>query len=457
MSCKQFVSAIVIHEQMLKGRRKRLAADEKRRKVLEWRRQRPRSNRFQRNGDTGVKKRQRSPTLGLNIWRPIQGAHFSRHYRFVVPKTFSFLDNLEESLDALADLGLRLASDFTTSVYIDHSICDQLDLCASGVLDVLLIRAHRYRKSRIQRAGQYSSNAKVNLLLRSIGLLANISHSDANLPHDVMKPFELFRLSIGHRSDPAKSTETEHVSGELVDFLNKCVLRLGYELLPDWKANLAGMISETLDNAEQHAFRDSEWYVIAYFEQRFVGDIGGDCHLVLFNFGDSIYQSLRRSTTPKPLRERIEALAKHHRNLNFFGHNRSKWTEETLWTLYALQQGVSRFKGNPGSEDRGNGTVKMIEAIGQLCAGGRKVVLVSGSTCIEFDGRFTMKDESVDGDFQKIIAFNESNSLLSPPDPKAVRGLRGFFPGVLLSVRFDLTRANLATKNEVAYEHPTTD
>jgi hypothetical protein len=449
------VSAIVVHRLMLDGRSKRLAANEKRRELQEWRRIKPR-RRHRRPNPKKEKKGRRPPSLGLSFWRSSSVRPLTGHYHFVVPKTFSLLENLEESLEALMAFSLRLGSEATTSVYIDHLNCEHLDLCASAVLDVLILRARRFRRSRFQLSGRYSQNEKVNVLLRSIGLLANIRHAHANLPKEVINRFELFGLQIGHRSNPARSTTSERVSGQLVEFLDKCVFRLGYQLRSDWKINLAGMVSEALDNAEQHASTDSEWYAIAYFEQRSENDVGGECHLVIFNFGDSVYQSLRRNTTSRLVKEKIQALADHHRKRNFFGVLSSKWTEETLWTLYALQQGVSRFKGE-GNEDRGNGTVKMIEAMGQLSAEGRKVVLISGGTCIQHDGQYTMKDEYIDGDLQKIIAFNESNSLLLPPDSKSVQGIQGSFPGTLMSARFEITSKDLATKNEVAREHPTSN
>ena len=81
---------------------------------------------------------------------------------------------------------------------------------------------------------------------------------------------------------------------------------------------------------------------------------------MIFNFGDSIYESLQRKDTPASLKEQIADFMSGI--LRFSGTSKATMeTEETLWTLYALQEGVSRFTDTPEGVDRGNGTIRMIQ------------------------------------------------------------------------------------------------
>jgi len=65
------------------------------------------------------------------------------------------------------------------------------------------------------------------------------------------------------------------------------------------------------------------------------------------------------------------------------------------------------------------------------------MVIVSGSTYIEFDGKYEMRPNH---DGVRIIAFNETNDLTEKPDPSYVRRLAGVsFPGTLISLKFPLS------------------
>jgi hypothetical protein len=59
--------------------------------------------------------------------------------------------------------------------------------------------------------------------------------------------------------------------------------------------------------------------------------------------------------------------------------------------LYALQEGVSRFTDTPGGEDRGNGTVRMIQFFTDLAGEEPEMALVSGKTYILFDGKYKLQ------------------------------------------------------------------
>ena len=117
---------------------------------------------------------------------------------------------------------------------------------------------------------------------------------------------------------------------------------------------------------------------------------------------------------------------------------------DDLWTLYALQGGVSRR--NYEKREIGNygqGTANMIQMFQDL-GGDRiarpKMCVLSGSTLVLFDGRYRM----VEKNGSRIIAFNRRNDLRKPPDSRCVRHLEHYFPGTLISMRFMLDRGHLS-------------
>jgi len=174
--------------------------------------------------------------------------------------------------------------------------------------------------------------------------------------------------------------------------------------------------------------------------------IGGECQLVIFNFGKSIFESLSAPETPEATRTQVTALVDKHASKSFFLSQ--AYSPEDLWTLYALQEGISRFSPVPGEIDRGKGTVKMIQAFQALGATidqnlHPEMTLVSGSSCIRFTKRYQMREVAFEGGSRQIIAFNDTNSLDERPDSSHVHSLQGKFPGTLLTFRFFIDKRYL--------------
>jgi hypothetical protein len=238
----------------------------------------------------------------------------------------------------------------------------------------------------------------------------------------------------------------------------------GYRLRDEQMSTLVDLIAEVLGNAEEHSGRPNTasspaWYAIGYHKRSADPAKGGECHIVLFNFGDSIFQSLNSPETSDMLKKEISNLADVHRASGFFELiaevakgllllRTQFWKEDALWTLYALQEGVSRFRHQPGNEDRGNGTVRMIEFFRKLASSKPKMVILSGRTWILFDGTHSLKTIVKDGEERKVIAFNAENDLSLPPESKYVRTLDRHFPGTLVSLKFTLRSEDLAKVSE---------
>ena len=386
----------------------------------------------------------------------------------MIPKSFSFLSNPDQALEVLDTLASLLRDNQVGNLHFDHSECESLDLCASAVMDVLFVQGQRNARLHhrsIIPSGYFSPNDDVNVLLKVNGILRAVNHPSSQLvPQELKERLKIFHLKRGFRTPPEQSSETERTSTDLVDFFNSCLGTEGYRLQEQKQRTLIDLIAEVLGNSEEHsgpvgATGGPAWYAIGFYRGSGINGSGGECHLVLFNFGWSIFESLKSPDTSDVLKSEISGLADRHRAAGFFDivfeyarglilANGRFWQEDALWTLYALQEGVSRLRHQPGNEDRGNGTIRMIQFFSELAPNGPQMVLLSGRTWIKFDGTYNLGTIMKPGGQRKIMAFNSENDLSKPPDPNFVRTLGRRFPGTLVSLKFILRREDLAKIHE---------
>jgi hypothetical protein len=402
----------------------------------------------------------------LRHWASSEAAPREKKTAYIqIPDDFSFISNPEDAIDALEQLVNSLRDNRVNTVSFDHSRCENLDLCASAVMDALFIagqRSARHRGRRIGAGGFLSkANDDVNVLLRSNGILKNLNHPNSKkIPPGLMKRIKIFPLKAGHRTPPAESSDVELTASRLVGFFNDCLEMEGFRLRDEKGSNLMDLIAEVVVNAEEHSGESGDrlnpaWYAIGYYKRSEDPEKGGECHIALFNFGRSIFESLKLPETSDKLKGEISKLAEVHRIRGYFAILVSIpkrlllipthfWQEEALWTLYAMQEGVSRFRHLPEGVDRGNGTVRMIEFFMKLASQDPKMVVLSGRTWILFDGTHALRTIIRSGEERQVMAFNEQNDLSLPPDWKFVRTLSRSFPGTLVSLKFTLRAEDLA-------------
>jgi hypothetical protein len=241
------------------------------------------------------------------------------------------------------------------------------------------------------------------------------------------------------------STYRERVATELTTYVNACLERYNWTLNRRGARYFSSIAGEVIGNAEDHSL-EPYWWVAAYLHQGAENSYG-DCHITIFNFGRTLYESMCELPEESVLRRRIRTLVEEHTRRGFW---RPHWTEENLWTLYALQEGSSRYQVDSKElSDRGQGTADMIQffqELGQSEAAQNvpKMCVVSGRTHILFDTTYPMTlQETESGTKRRIIALNEDNDLRQPPDRNYVRHLKRPFPGTLISLRFYLDEAHL--------------
>ena len=214
---------------------------------------------------------------------------------------------------------------------------------------------------------------------------------------------------------------------------------------------LGNIIGETIINAEEHSslrFR----YLVGYFEETEdqAGLHFGILTLAIFNFGQSIYEKFKNPIAPinEKAKESMQALSSLFIKKGFL--RRNDFTEETLWTLYALQGGVTSVP----NQKRGDGTIRFLDSFFRVKGDSAvdnesHLYLLSGWTRIDFDGTYkpiAQKDKN--GDVREIISFNESGSFEEKPDPSYVKSTDSYFPGTAIFAKLRINDKDIIPSNE---------
>jgi hypothetical protein len=196
-----------------------------------------------------------------------------------------------------------------------------------------------------------------------------------------VSPFELI---TGIRDSKNTGAKNEIYNTQIVDYIKQCLLKVNRKLTSKVVTQLCNVIGEALSNAEEHS-TTNRFYVIGYFKINENND-EGVFNFVIFNYGDTIYQKFKLSTN-QPIVDRMKELSSKYTKWSLF---RSKiFEEENLWTLYALQQGITSTSKYDWKK-RGNGYINLIDNFFKLKGDGEKdnkskmILVKPASTLIVF-------------------------------------------------------------------------
>lgn len=346
----------------------------------------------------------------------------SKSHELIIPKVFSFIKNPEETISTLKELASYGLNKQTRKIFINHEYCEELGICASTVMDTLILSIkdyHRHNK-KFKFHGRTSPHRAVTEILAASGILHHLHILEG-------KSRDVERLELLHNQDSATMTQ------DIIDYLIRCLNSQGFSLKGEGKNKIGEMLSEVTDNCKQHSGLN-EWFALGHYS-KYQQERKGKVRLVIFNFGNTIFESFNDiESVPamyKKLKDDAKTLKKNFNNTPSL---------ESLITLYSLQDSVSRFK--KPDNDRGSGTIKLInifQAIGRDKNGTLPTMsITSGSTQIVFDQKYRMDRSPNSGKY--IIAFNDGNDLNLPPSPKNVFDLKEFFPGTIISMEFFIDR-----------------
>ncbi|MEC7262670.1 MAG: hypothetical protein VXW38_02950 [Bacteroidota bacterium] len=368
--------------------------------------------------------------------------------KHIVPEHFSIVQNPKESYQLIKGVFGALIFQRQEEVLIDYSNCKEIDLGAQLLLDIIqkdilkfyrLCRRHPKTLPKVKKiGGRNVFEEKVQKMLFSVGTPA----IDKNKPiyFDDIIPYPLCIHDREKEGDPIKIEQQKEIdTTELVDYVLECLERMGRFLTPEKIEDLSIVIGEILINAEEHS-SSKKRYSIGYFhENNETGNHFGIFRLAILNFGETIYQKFKSPECPnKEIVREMEKLSAEYTRRNFFLFR--DFEEETLWTLYSLQEGVTSVPKSKYKK-RGHGSIQFIEKFFNIQESKEvdkvsKMAILSGNTSIVFDGKYAITEGvNSQGEKCKYMTFNNSGRINDKPDKEYVKFVEQDFPGTIISAK----------------------
>ncbi len=226
---------------------------------------------------------------------------------------------------------------------------------------------------------------------------------------------------------------------ELVEYVVTCLNTLNRTLTPERLYNLSTVIGEILINAEEHSTTGHRFSIGYFHEINENNNHYGVFRLAILNFGKTIYEKFKDPNCQnKDLVSKMENLSSQYTKKKLFTKN--EFEEEALWTLYALQEGVTSVSIDQFKK-RGNGSIQFIENFFNI-KGNKKefdsfsmLNILSGNTSILFDGSYNITEKVVDNEKYKFMTFNSSGNIEDKPDANYVKIVKNYFPGTIISAK----------------------
>ena len=357
-----------------------------------------------------------------------------------IPKVFCLSRKPDESILFLRKLYGAVINPEVIRIHFDHTQCEVLGVCASTVMDIILVEGQKWRKS-IKKPIEYSGdlllgnhlskNPEVDKLLKVSGILEHLGIAHEH--YDEIESLELL-----------KDGTSSEIAERVIEYINRSLHRHGLMLTDRGNNYFGKLLGEIADNCYQHGGPEATWYTLGHYSYDNESS-SGKCQLVILDFGQTIYEGLKKAATPT-MQHRITHYVK--RTRSWFSVQES---EETLYTLFSLQQRASRFAARNDAV-RGNGTVVFLDAFQRLFAGDTKaekslLSITSGKCSILFDGTYLLEEVTYEGQYKnKVIAFNAENNLKKPPDHRYVRSMHNGFPGTVISLELHISKTLISRK-----------
>lgn len=232
----------------------------------------------------------------------------------------------------------------------------------------------------------------------------------------------------------------EFVCDMFCDQINEWLLSAGTEceLTDDARGRLKTVIGEILDNAERHSAPggDGTWTVAAFMARRVIDGVETyACHMAFVSLGATFEEGLQNAAGA--LVEKLNAYVADQKS-----RLRASQSRETLITLAALQDGVTRDPKAYQEERGGTGLLEVADLVNALAASDKeienaRITIISGRSCIRLAKPYIM-GRSEEPNAPRTLWCNATNSSMEQPDEAHVFDLPVKLPGTVISVAFNL-------------------
>lgn len=308
-----------------------------------------------------------------------------------IPEIFSFIEAPKETQSFFRKLKGKLNHKYPYSLQIIHSRCKTIDLAASFIFDKIIKEEISYWQKyrvKIELSGLISEvSKKVNNFLLSFGLLSKLgllNHNFGEKEIDFDYNHKYYHVSF--KGSKLQGYKKSLASVSLVDYFDNCFKHNHLEIVKDTKLDLMNKIGEIIGNAEEHSGgKNGEWYALGCYDKD-----AKECSFAIINFGKSIYETLSdKNSTAADVIEKITEVIDSNRKIHEkIGLSFDKYQEEPLWTVMALQDGISSKRTSTGQgRTHGHGIMDVLTFIGAVKddANGAKVCICSGHSSVLID------------------------------------------------------------------------
>jgi len=359
------------------------------------------------------------------------------------PRNFTFHKNHDVSILFLK----RVISSITLSpksITIDFTNCSVTELATILILQIFLFEQEEFKLkynrnsfSQLSRAINVkpSKSIAVNKILLALEIIDSLDNEEIS-KEEMYLPL---KLNIGAK---ARKSLFENNKGaicmRIIKFIDTSLMGVNYKLNTRGRLYMDSLIAEILGNAEDHS-DINRWYVNGVSFKTYEDHMTiVELNLSIVNFGYSIFEGFVDTKSDniliyKKLEDAYEVYRNNISKSGFFG---SALQKECLFTLFALQEGISRIKYEYPS--RGNGTMNFIRAFFDLGGLGDEIPkykpilnFFSGKTSLNCDYKYKPFQK---GNFW-ILALNEEKDLSLQPDRKCLNLKNEYLPGTILQVK----------------------
>ncbi len=380
----------------------------------------------------------------LNL-KSIRKEHYNSKGIIIIPKNFSVIENSEESYTTLRQMISAFLLE-NSPVRFDYSKCQHIELNTQVLFDIILKDIVKFQKicKSVNRqkhnlfpilVGAYNiNNPNVQKLLFSVGSPVELGIQE-NMFSDIEKYKLRIHSNLKEKNEQKRRNQKELDTSEMLDYVISCLKRMHKKLTPTKLDDLANVIGEILINAEEHSTTQCRFSIGYFKEESNLNNHFGLFRLVILNFGKTIYEKFKSDDCPnKNIVNRMNELSNSYtkRLLIFPG----KFEEESLWTLYALQEGVTSISQD--SYKRGNGSIRFIESFFNIKGSQdddniSRMTIISGNTQIVFDGKYGIRNKTNErGEMFKVMTFNQTGNIEDKPDIDYVKYTKYYFPGTMI-------------------------
>jgi hypothetical protein len=365
-----------------------------------------------------------------------------------IPENFSVLDNPDESYPALRQLIAALLLEQNDKVVLNYEKCKNIELSTQVLLDIILMdfvklqikckSINRQKQNLFPLIGHINLvDKKLQKLIYSVGSPVNLRVQQINFSDTVKYKLRVHNNRID-KDVNKRMAQKELDTTEMADYVIACLAKMHKELGHKKLDDLCTVIGEVLINAEEHSTTQHRFSIGYFKEENESGNHYGLFRLVILNFGKTIYEKFKSDDCPnQDIVMRMNGLSESYTKKSWL--KKGEFEEESLWTLYALQEGVTSISQE--SYKRGNGSIRFIESFFNIKGSNEvddisKMSIVSGRTRIVFNGKYCISTTTKsNGEQFKVMTFNDSGNIEDKPDNECVRYSKNYFPGTMISAK----------------------